>query len=301
MNIGIILVTYNRLAKLKKARSGYERQNKKIDKIIIVDNCSTDGTTDFLSTYKKQKHNYKVIVLTMSKNLGGAGGFYEGMKRAIQENIEWAYLSDDDAYVNDTTLSELEKVYSNIQEKNQISALCSVVKNKSGIDFGHRQIIKKNPIIVRWKHVNQKEYGRPYFDIDIFSYVGTAIRVERLLEVGLDRKNYFIYHDDQDHSIRIRNTGRILTCTKSIIYHDTEPTKYKQLFWGNYYDTRNKLLTIRYNFPIRYYRVRYIIGFLKDCILCKNRTKRKLLKAAYLDAKHQKTGISDIYNPEWKA
>ena len=74
-----------------------------------------------------------------------------------------------------------------------------VVLLKTNLEFGHRQIIKKNPIIVKWKHVNPKEYSKPYFDIDIFSYVGTAIRVERLLEVGLDRKNYFIYHDDQDH------------------------------------------------------------------------------------------------------
>ena len=59
-NIGIVLVTYNRLEKLKIALSCYEKQKTKIDTMIIVNNCSTDGTFEFLEEYSKRELKYKL-------------------------------------------------------------------------------------------------------------------------------------------------------------------------------------------------------------------------------------------------
>lgn len=301
MNIGVVLVTYNRIEKLKIALSSYENQRKKFTTIIIVNNCSNDGTKEFLEEYCTKKLDYKVIVLNMPRNLGGSGGFYEGMKRAIKEDIDWIYISDDDAYPKNDTLSELENVYLKLEEKDNISALCSVVENNNGIDYGHRLVIKKNTFFVKWKAIDKNEYKKEYFDVDILSYVGSAINVNKLFDVGLDRKDFFIYHDDQEHSLRLRKAGRILVCSKSIIHHDTEPKKYQELFWGNYYDTRNRLLMIKYNFSSRYFYIRYFLGYIRDCIFCSNQIKRKMMKTAYKDAKSNKLGLNDLYKPGWKA
>ena len=300
MQFGIVLVTYNRLEKLKIALSCYEKQSKKINTMIIVNNCSNDGTKEYLKEYSKKILDYKLITLNMSENLGGAGGFFEGMKCAMKENIEWVYISDDDAYPKIDTLEELENVYLKMKNKEEITALCSVVENNVGIDYGHRLQLIKNTFFVKWKELDRSEYEREYFDVDIFSYVGSAINVNKLFCVGLDRKDFFIYHDDQEHSLRLRKTGRILVCTKSAIHHDTEPKKYQELFWGNYYDTRNRLLMIKYNFPLKYYYTRYYLGYVRDCILCTNNIKKNLMRAAYKDAKNDKMGIHDIYRPGWK-
>ena len=300
MNLGVIIVTYNRKEKLKRTLSCYENQSKKINLMIIVDNCSTDGTKQFLEEYTLKILKYKVKVLNMSENIGGAGGFFEGMKYAMQEKLDWVYVSDDDAYVNSSTLKEIESIYTQLEEKDKIVALCSVVKNEDGIDYGHRLRLNKKIFTVKWYPVNKIEYKKPYFNIDIFSYVGTAIKINNLFITGLDRKDFFIYHDDQEHSLRLRNTGKILTCTKSTIYHDTKSIKYKKLFWGNYYDTRNRLLMIRYNFPPRYYYVRFILGYIRDCIMCRDKIKRDMMKEAYSDARKQNMGVNKTYNPEWK-
>lgn len=300
-NIGIVLVTYNRLEKLKIALSCYEKQKTKIDTMIIVNNCSTDGTFEFLEEYSKRKLKYKIVILNMPKNLGGAGGFFEGMKCAMKEDLEWVYISDDDAYPNDNTIYELEKIYSKLQNKDEIVALCSVVENKNGLDYGHRLRIMKNLFFVKWKPVDRSEYNKDYFNVDILSYVGSLINVNALYCAGLDRKDFFIYHDDQEHSLRLGKNGKILTCTKSVIHHDTEVKKYKELFWGNYYDTRNRLLMIKYNFPLRYFYIRYYLGYIRDCLLCKNKVKKEMLKVAYMDAKNNKLGLNSIYKPGWVA
>ena len=45
--IGCVIVTFNRLEKLKKALAAYDKQEVKPKYIVVVDNASTDGTNVF--------------------------------------------------------------------------------------------------------------------------------------------------------------------------------------------------------------------------------------------------------------
>ena len=59
MEIGVVLVTFNRLEKLKIALEAYERQTVKPKYILVVDNNSTDGTREYLENWKKEEKQYK--------------------------------------------------------------------------------------------------------------------------------------------------------------------------------------------------------------------------------------------------
>lgn len=48
LSIGVVLVTFNRLEELKKAIPCYEQQTLPPKYIIVVNNCSTDGTEEYL-------------------------------------------------------------------------------------------------------------------------------------------------------------------------------------------------------------------------------------------------------------
>ena len=50
--IAAVVVTYNRLNKLKKALLSYENQLHKPDYMIIVDNASNDGTPEWLNEWQ---------------------------------------------------------------------------------------------------------------------------------------------------------------------------------------------------------------------------------------------------------
>ena len=63
IKIGCIIVTYNRIEKLKKALDAYENQSYQPDTILIVNNNSTDGTKEFLDEWsqKESRINKKII------------------------------------------------------------------------------------------------------------------------------------------------------------------------------------------------------------------------------------------------
>ena len=51
MELGVVIVTFNRLEKLKKALKAYEMQTCRPGRILVVDNCSTDGTDVYLQKW----------------------------------------------------------------------------------------------------------------------------------------------------------------------------------------------------------------------------------------------------------
>lgn len=89
MSVCIVIVTWNRLNLLKTCIDA-ARVNAVEADILVVDNASTDGTAEWLRTQED------VRVLSLPKNIGGAGGFAEGMKFARERGYEWLWVMDDD-------------------------------------------------------------------------------------------------------------------------------------------------------------------------------------------------------------
>ena len=76
MKIAAVIVTYNRLDMLKEVLDAFDNQIKQPDYLIVVNNASTDNTSEFLELWSKRGSMSK-IVITTSENIGGSGGFYE--------------------------------------------------------------------------------------------------------------------------------------------------------------------------------------------------------------------------------
>ena len=233
MNLGqrvtVVLVTFNRLEKLKIALSCYEKQTYKIEKIIIVDNCSTDGTIDFLKKWLDSKTNFDKEVVYLSENTGGAGGFGAGMEHALnlvnsmQLKTDWILVSDDDAFPNDDAIEKMIAYYQKqeVEKQNEIVALSSAVVNHGQIHESHRSRIEKDFFRIRFVGVDKKYYNTDGFEIDLFSYVGTMIKVSALKNVGTTLRDLFIYGDDNEHSLRLGKIGKLVCVPASVFVHDT--------------------------------------------------------------------------------
>lgn len=302
MKIGVVLVTFNRLEKLKKTLLEYDKQTFLPQYILVVNNFSNDGTYEFLKEWEQIEAKYKKKVINMEFNTGGAGGFYTGMREAEKYEAEWIWLSDDDAYPRNNTFEELVNTYNKINhnEQKNVVALCSAVYHDGKIDTGHRVRINKKFFMVKFPGVPKEEYNKDYFTIDILSYVGSAIKKSVLKNAGYVDSDFFIYQDDQEHSLRLRKYGNIICCPKSIIDHDTAPKKYQEVNWGRYYASRNKILMIKYHFSKWYYFNRIFLGYIRDVIFQKNKYLKKIYKASYKDAIKNKKGLHEIYKPGWK-
>ena len=89
--IAAVVVTYNRLPLLQKCVKKLEAHTTPCD-ILIVNNASTDGTTEWLG---EQRHEC-FFACNTGANLGGAGGFNYGMRWAVEAGYEYLWVMDDD-------------------------------------------------------------------------------------------------------------------------------------------------------------------------------------------------------------
>ena len=103
MNIIAVVVTYNRMELLKRNIRCLQ-QNKPISSIVIVNNGSTDGTTEWLAAQEG-------LTVINQTNVGGAGGFYTGIQYAYQAGADWIWCMDDDVFPRADCLEQLFAVY----------------------------------------------------------------------------------------------------------------------------------------------------------------------------------------------
>lgn len=105
--IAAVIVTYNRNELLVENIDKLLQQELLPDKIMIIDNHSSDHTREVVENrYKK----YKDIIdyYYLDENLGGAGGFEIGSRRAYEQGFDLIWLMDDDGKPFDNyTLSNL--------------------------------------------------------------------------------------------------------------------------------------------------------------------------------------------------
>lgn len=302
LNIGVVLVTYNRLNMLKKALDSYNAQTKNPHYILVVNNACNDGTSEFLKKWSDIETNYEKIVINLHKNIGGSGGFYEGLLQAEKMDAEWIWVADDDAFPQKNALEEAEKyILSNDNFVQNISAICGMVINNGQIDVEHRKNILQCGLSIKIKKVHKSMY-RSNFEINAFSYVGTVINKEKLVEAGLPEKDFFIWFDDTEHSLRLSKKGKIICVPDIKIQHNTKDEQEK-LSWKVYYGCRNMAYTYRKHFSKMSYRYFYYSTLVKahiKILLRYNIEFSKMQICAMQDADKNKLGLHEKYRPGWK-
>lgn len=252
-SVSAVTVTFNRLEKLKHTLACFDNQTAEFDNLIVVDNCSTDGTRKFLEQWRSQESVFSKHVIFLDRNTGGSGGFYEGEKYALSLNPDWIYIADDDAY---PALDMMESFFNAEGDfrNEKIAAICSVVLYPDGtINTGCRGVFSIEDNTYKLKEIPEEEYCKPYFVFNNLSYVGVFLSSNALREVGLVNKEFFIYQDDCEHSIRLSSYGKFICCPRIVVTHDEskqlDEKSIKKVLWKEYYAHRNNLYMIRIHFP----------------------------------------------------
>ena len=253
-NVAVIVVTHNRRQELLRCIQAILNQTMNCD-IIIVDNASIDGTKEALHEMGIINHPC-VHYLYRSENTGGAGGFYQGLKWAINGRWQWFWLMDDDALPERDALEKLliqASNWKNIYGSTAVGAdngkikLCFPARrsNQSGNEF-----------------IEYHESLANLEDVAWIPFLGFLIHRKLIENIGLPDKDFFILDDDVEYSVRAKKKGAKLKMVKSsIIYHPFQPSipvkilnwkiYYRSMpAWKVYYDVRNKILIARRHYPI---------------------------------------------------
>ncbi|WP_421077863.1 glycosyltransferase family 2 protein [Methanothermococcus sp. Ax23] len=321
-----VVVTYNRKDLLIECLDALRKQTKPIDAIYLIDNASTDGTSQLLLEKEHIKElppenlnepwektftiknlvngeNIKLHYVRMHENTGGAGGFYEGVKRAYEKGYDWLWLMDDDAEPKEDALEKLSEYFN----EKDVSALACVVNDvKEEVSIFHRGYFDFDNIfpLIQKPIPLEKYFNNKVLNIDFASFVGILVSKKAISKMGYPKKEFFIHHDDVEYCIRLRKVSKILLITDSIIFHKEMSQKnvkkkkflwkivnsipYEKL-WLSYYGCRNltwlgkKYSTNKLKFYTKL-TTSYLKSILGILLFNDNKIKRiKFITNAYLD------------------
>ncbi len=234
-----VVVTYKRKALLRQCLDALLGQTRAVEEILVVDNRSDDGTVEMVAVdFPGAK------LLKLSENMGGAGGFYEGIKESLKGKFDWVWIMDDDGIPAPDCLEKL------LAHSRRNSVMVPVQQDEDGGRHGvmvwdGRVDIDRTEQIIAGSH--------PVTGNFVFTFVGPMLSREIIEAVGLPVKEFFIFFDDSEYSLRIQEAGgEIIIVPDAVMSHPHGKPRPVRFLWHSrsrnlaipwkcYYSTRNSL------------------------------------------------------------
>ena len=208
-----VVVTYNRKELLIECLEALKKQTRPLQAIYLIDNASTDGTPELLiekgyikelppknlkEPWEKEaelknlvnEQSIKLHYVRMNENTGGAGGFYEGIKRAYEKDYDWLWLMDDDVEPKEDAL-EKQLSYSNISKC--IHPNRYYLNGEEVLWEGYIDEFTGMRVSLRNSSFKYKDFCC----VNIGCFEGMLIHREIIAKIGYPDKRFFIVYDDE--------------------------------------------------------------------------------------------------------
>lgn len=218
MKILSIVVTYNATTNnwIYKCLRSLESSSMKND-ILIIDNASTDDTTRIIEQEFKQ-----VQLIKSSVNLGFARANNIGFEKAINENYDYIFLLNQDAWIERDSLKTLIDFTANNPEYGIISP---VHLNGSGSNLDmpfHEYIARhKNKLIFDALRAHSV---KEFYEVDFINAACWLVSGKCLKTIGnFDDALFSHYGEDSNYVNRVKYYGfKLAVLTSCFVYHDRE-------------------------------------------------------------------------------
>ncbi|MEK7551112.1 MAG: glycosyltransferase family 2 protein [Patescibacteria group bacterium] len=288
--IFINLITFNDNASTNECLESLEELNKKDFELFVnvVDNASNEKFES-----KREYKNFKLNVLYSKKNLGFSGGQNLGLRYALENNADYIVILNNDVYVGKDLIIELLNSFKDLG----VGAVSPKIYFAKGYEYHKDRYSEKELGNVFWyaggqidwknifgNHRGVDEVDKGQFDKTEETEVATGccmmVKRDVLETVGLFNENFFLYYEDADLSMRIKDKGfKILYEPKAILWHKNAAATGSGSPLQDYYITRNRLI-----FGFKYASVRVKLALFKES-----------LKIFILGRAWQKAGVRDFY------
>lgn len=242
------MVAYNRADLLREALTALGEQTRPVDRIIIVDNASTDGSAE-VAAEMVARFGGAAELIPLTTNTGGAGGFAVGIAAALTDpNVDWVWVMDDDTIPTPTALAEALETHEDYRATgpDDLAVMGSRVVWTDGDDHPMntpKPKIGADPVErARAASVNAME-------IRSISFVSAFLRAARIRDLGLPLADYFLWNDDFEYSARMLRGARGLFVPASVVLHKTKIRGSSDQDPGArfFFEVRNKLWVFRYS------------------------------------------------------
>lgn len=174
--LAVVVVTINNVQMLERLLQDLRGQLRMPQEVIVVDNASRDQTENMV-----KKTFPEVTYVKLEKNEGSAGGYYAGIRYA-KDIHDYIYTLDDDVRLRANTISEIMEGFQELENHShhKIGAVRSVGEK-------HPEPAPTQLAICPWR--------------------GTLFRTDVIRESGLPSRDYFLYGEDLEYSLRLAKKG----------------------------------------------------------------------------------------------
>lgn len=119
--ISVAMTTYNGSKYIIKQLDSLKNQSRKIDELVICDDCSTDNTVELVNDYIKSNNLEGWNIYSNENNLGFINNFKQAIKKTIGDII---FLCDQD---DEWCVNKISTMTDIIEKNNQVKLLsCSL-------------------------------------------------------------------------------------------------------------------------------------------------------------------------------
>ena len=200
-----VVITYNRKALLEQCIKALQAQSVPCD-IIVIDNASTDGTEEMVRGITDPR----ICYFNTGNNLGGAGGFNYGMKKAVEAGYEYVWIMDDDTIAQTNSLESF-------------LATDKELKGNYGWLSGKALWTDGSMCLMNQQRITPFQKLEPLPDkitkITIASFVSLFMKSEVIQKEGLPVKDFFIWGDDWEYTRRISRKYPCYFVPDSVVTH----------------------------------------------------------------------------------
>ncbi|MFS0733656.1 glycosyltransferase [Microbacterium jepli] len=215
----IAIVTYNRSGLLTRLLESIIEMDPKPGHVVIVDNASTDDTTQVVESFR-ERLGTELVYRRLDSNTGGSGGFSEGMRVAYELGSQWMWLMDDDVEVIPDGLAKMGRwapKFRSIQGRRY---------DYDGSEFYWQYRIAE-PLAIPIPFAPAGFNASGYKPMNSGCFEGMFIHRDIVTQIGLPDPRFFIYWDDQMYGwLASRKTASVivdefvLRRTREIKQHD---------------------------------------------------------------------------------
>lgn len=187
----ITIVTFNRSALLTRLLDSISVMDPKPGHVVIVDNASSDDTTDVVESYR-ESIGTEIVYRRLDTNTGGSGGFNEGMRVAYELGSTWIWLMDDDVEVVPDGLARMgawAPRFKSIQGRRY---------DFDGSEFYWQYRISE-PLGIPIPFAPSGFDASGYKEMNSGCFEGMFIHRDIVERIGLPDPRFFIYWDDQTY------------------------------------------------------------------------------------------------------
>ncbi|MCC6692330.1 MAG: glycosyltransferase family 2 protein [Chitinophagaceae bacterium] len=241
--VSIITLNYNGTDTTCRFLESTRLLTHKNFEILVCDMNSTHDPSALIN-----KGNYPATtVLRSHENLGFAGGNNWGMRQA---KGEFFFIVNNDTEV---TADLLEKLLAPFFSDPQIAVVCPKIKYYHNPEYiQYAGFAKMNMFTGRTSTIGDKQKDDGRFDTPGYTFGahGCAMMVKREVaeKTGMFPEKFFLYYEEWDWSMRIRNAGyKIFYEPSAVIYHKESMSVGKESLLKEFYLSRNRILFMRRN------------------------------------------------------